>query len=231
MSKYEKFTPRVICRALIANAPYNPRMISDEARGRLKKKIKKSGLVEPLIWNESTGNLVGGHQRLSILDELEGRVDYDVTVAAVRLDPKEEKALNVFLNNQAAMGHWDEARLEEIITELKEDGIENLGFDIDSLEVVFDDKDLGGLFADENDGGGATVDEIKEIKERREDHVDQSDEAESGDHYAVIVFESKAQRDLYLEWCGLEPGNRFVRCEEMTRALEGKVGDGSENQS
>lgn len=46
-------------------------------------------LVEPLVWNKRTGNLVGGHQRLKILKE-QGRTEVEVSV--VDLSPIKEKA-------------------------------------------------------------------------------------------------------------------------------------------
>jgi ParB-like chromosome segregation protein Spo0J len=48
-------------------APYNPRVDlkpGDEEYEKLKRSIEEFGYVEPLVWNEQTGNLVGGHQRI-----------------------------------------------------------------------------------------------------------------------------------------------------------------------
>ncbi|WP_052362040.1 hypothetical protein [Geminisphaera colitermitum] len=221
VTKHQTFTARTISRALIQNAPYNPRIIGDDARKRLKKKLKKTGLVEPLIWNETTGNLVGGHQRLSVLDEIEGRSDYELTVAAVRLPEAKEKSLNVFLNNPAAMGEWDEERLAEIVKEFG-DAPDGLGFDAADFDVIFENGELGGLFDDKNEGGAADIEAIKKMKDARKEHVEKSDATEGGDHYAVLVFPSKAVRDAFLRWCGMEPGQRFFEGAAMTAAL-GKV--------
>ncbi|EIP96864.1 hypothetical protein OpiT1DRAFT_01290 [Opitutaceae bacterium TAV1] len=220
-TKHQTFTARTIRRCLITNAPYNPRIIGDDSRKRLKKKLKKTGLVEPLIWNETTGNLVGGHQRLSVLDEIEGRSDYELTVAAVRLPEAKEKSLNVFLNNPAAMGEWDEERLAEIVKEFG-DAPDELGFDAADFDVIFENGELGGLFDDKNDGGAADIEAIRKMKEVRKEHVEKSDATEGGDHYAVLVFPSKAIRDAFLRWCGMEPGQRFFEGAAMTAAL-GKV--------
>ena len=65
----EAYEIKKIKRSQIKLAAYNPRTITDEARKRLKKGLKKFGLVQPLVWNETTGVLVSGHPRLSILDE------------------------------------------------------------------------------------------------------------------------------------------------------------------
>ena len=74
------------------------------------------GLVEPLIWNELTGRVVGGHARLRILKEL-GYTE--VPVSVVRLDAAKEKALNVVLNNHEAQGRYDPAKLEKLLTQLE----------------------------------------------------------------------------------------------------------------
>jgi hypothetical protein len=225
-TRHQTFEARVVSRREVKGAPYNPRILGDEQRKRLRKKMKTTGLVEPLVWNTTTGNLVSGHQRLSILDELEQRDDYELTVAAVALSEREEKALNVFLNNTGAMGEWDEAKLAEIVKDFT-DAPEALGFDVADIEVIFDDSDLGGLFADKNEKAAADIETIREMKEARKEHREQSDRTEGGDHYAVLVFESKAQRERFLAWCGLKAGERFVEGAAMTAALGKVMRDGS----
>jgi len=101
-------------------APYNPRQRlkpADKAYRKLKASLKEFGLVEPLIWNETTGHVVGGHARLRILKSL--KVE-EVTVSVVRLPIEREKALNVVLNNQEAQGKFDTDRLAELLTELED---------------------------------------------------------------------------------------------------------------
>ena len=60
-----------------------------------------------LIWNERTGNLVSGHQRLSWIDlkaREKGLKDFDIDVNKVDID---EMELNLAMNNDAAMGKFD----------------------------------------------------------------------------------------------------------------------------
>lgn len=70
-SRYQSYETEVISRSQIKNAPYNPRIMGKEAKARLKRNISQHGLVAAPTWNRRTGNLVGGHQRLSQLDTLE----------------------------------------------------------------------------------------------------------------------------------------------------------------
>src|SRR5262245_36096757 len=75
-------------------APYNPRLRlqpGDPAYRKLEMSLREFGLVEPLIWNETTGHVVGGHARLGILRRLGVK---EVPVSVVRLTPEREKALN-----------------------------------------------------------------------------------------------------------------------------------------
>ena len=51
----------------LTKAPWNPRKISDEQKTALKRSISEFGTVEPIVFNQTTGNIVGGHQRLDTL--------------------------------------------------------------------------------------------------------------------------------------------------------------------
>jgi len=84
-------------------ADYNPRTISKEALSGLGESIKRFGLVQHIIWNKRTGNVVGGHQRLKVLA---AAGETDVQVIEVDLPPGEEKALNVTLNSPAVSGEF-----------------------------------------------------------------------------------------------------------------------------
>ncbi len=86
-------------------ASYNPRKDlkpGDKEYEKLKRSIAEFGYVEPVIWNKTTGNVVGGHQRLKVLLDL-GQTEIDCVI--VELDDKREKALNLALNK--IQGDWD----------------------------------------------------------------------------------------------------------------------------
>lgn len=79
-------------------ADYNPRKDlrpGDPEYEKLKRSIEQFGYVEPVIWNTTTGRVVGGHQRLKVLQDM-GMTEVDCVV--VELDEEHEKALNVALN-------------------------------------------------------------------------------------------------------------------------------------
>lgn len=97
-------------------ATYNPRTIDPVSKAGLAASIHEFGLVEPIIYNKRTGNIVGGHQRYNQL------VEDDVThtdVVEVDLDETKEKLLNVTLNNKHIAGTYDETKLQDLLDESK----------------------------------------------------------------------------------------------------------------
>lgn len=121
-------------------ADYNPRKQlapGDAEWEKLKASIDTFGMVEPIILNERTGNLVGGHQRYYVL-QAEGVEETETVI--LDLDPDEEKILNVALNKIS--GRWNAEKLIEILEELKaEGGMALTGFDdweLDALKVTYD---------------------------------------------------------------------------------------------
>ena len=117
-------------------AIYNPRKdltINDPEYKKIKRSIETFGYVDPIIVNERTGVIVGGHQRLKVLKDL-GYEEIEVSV--VNLDEKQEKALNIALNKIS--GEWDFELLKDLLEEL-DDGsfdVELTGFDMDELEKL-----------------------------------------------------------------------------------------------
>ena len=71
-------------------APYNPRKISKKDFEALKNSLEEFGYVEPIIWNENTRHVVGGHQRLKALQEL-GVKEIECIVIDVPEDKKTKR--------------------------------------------------------------------------------------------------------------------------------------------
>lgn len=131
-------TMRRIAVTAIRPAPYNPRKDlrpGDAEYEKLKRSIATFGLVDPLVWNERSGNLVGGHQRLKVLVREFGAAEVDVAV--VDLDDAGEKALNVALNR--IHGDWEDRLLAELLAELNalpDFDVELSGFDLEEIEKL-----------------------------------------------------------------------------------------------
>jgi len=120
-------------------AAYNPRKDlkpGDSDYENLKKSIDTFGLVEPLVWNKRSSNLVGGHQRLKILIAAGFE---EVEVSVVDLDPTQEKALNLALNK--IQGAWDNDKLAvlvEELTKIPDFDIGLTGFDLPEVSEILD---------------------------------------------------------------------------------------------
>ena len=136
---------RTLKAAEIKAAEYNPRrdlQPEDAEYEKLRRSIEEFGYIEPIIWNERSGNVVGGHQRLKVL--LEKGVE-DIEAVVVDLDDKDEKILNVLLNK--VKGRWDIGKLADLLQQLDEAGaMELTGFEdweLQSLLMQYDHiKDL-----------------------------------------------------------------------------------------
>jgi ParB-like chromosome segregation protein Spo0J len=112
------FELRMLPLSELIPAPYHPRLaLTAPAYKKLKASLAEFGPVEPLVWNERTGRVVGGRARLPILAELGHS---EVPVSVVRLSDAREKALSLVLNNAKAQGRYDPKKLEPLLTELAE---------------------------------------------------------------------------------------------------------------
>lgn len=120
-------------------ADYNPRKDlkpGDAEYEKLKRSIEQFGYVEPIIWNKTTGRVVGGHQRLKVLIDM-GINEVDCVI--VEMDENKEKALNVALNKIS--GEWDKDKLALLITDLQAEDfdVSLTGFDAAEIDDLFKD--------------------------------------------------------------------------------------------
>lgn len=197
LSRYVSFAQAQLDRSLIKNAPYNPRLIDDDARKRLQRELKAGGLVEAAVWNKRTGNLVGGHQRLTILDDLHEGKPYSVPVDVIDCDEKEEKRLNVALNSPDMQGRYDGERFNDLVLDLRQ---QDPGFDVTvefGLAEVRLEAEIGLdpalLYPPEEDTAIPEVldeaEKIKEMKKLRRQHKADAREKEAKENARLLVIE------------------------------------------
>ena len=142
-NKIKQSETRVLKRSEITPSYYNPRTISDEARKALKKNIKENGIIGGMVWDEQTGNLVSGHQKLNIADEVNkyeaGKNDYEIKVEVINVDLKKEKELNIFFNSKAVQGEMDYKKLAQIFPDIDADlaGLDEV--DLSMIEIELPD--------------------------------------------------------------------------------------------
>jgi DNA modification methylase len=136
---------------LLLPADYNPRKDlkpGDAEYDKLKRSIEQFGYVEPVIWNKTTGRVVGGHQRLKVLLDLGMN---EVECVVIEMDEDKEKALNIALNKIS--GDWDKDKLALLIADLQcaDFDVSLTGFDPSELDDLFKDSLKEGIHDDEFD--------------------------------------------------------------------------------
>lgn len=129
---------------------FNPRKISENQKIKLKNSINTFGFVDPIIINNKTKQIIGGHQRYDVLlnndvDELYiielGDISWVFSELDLNvLDENHEKALNIALNKIS--GEWDTEKLNILNQKL-----DNKIVDLETEEtkffkynIVFDDN-------------------------------------------------------------------------------------------
>ena len=218
---------RTIPRSRINPAPYNPRAISEYARKQLHESLRKFGLVETLVWNETTGNLVSGHQRLMDLDRQAGYParlkDYELAVSVVSLDLKREKELNVWLNNRAAQGNFEPDKFFELLQGPDALTLDDIGFTRGGLEAEFGDlPNLDTLLAHEDRAAIPAREELEAIKARKKQvrAEAKTSPSEDADYMLMVVFDSRKEKNAWLRQQGMESDVRFLSAAEMFAALK-----------
>lgn len=126
---------RIVSIEQLNAAVYNPRVDlqpGDPEYERLRRSLDEFGYVDPIVWNEQTGNMIGGHQRYKTLVNEQGCTELAVSV--VNLDPERERLLNLALNKVS--GLWDDEALAQLLNELQEGGADLMlsGFDVGEAE-------------------------------------------------------------------------------------------------
>lgn len=230
LSRFQAFRNQRMHRRQLKGAPYNPRVISDEARKKLKKNLDVDhngvGLLGPVTWNEVTGNVVGGHQRLAILDALEGHDNYTLDVAVVQLTVKQEIEQNIALNSDRLAGDWDLDLLAKMLKTPDLD-LSATGFTVTDIQVTFDDPELGSIFATnvatkgvlaevqamQDDGkaekdpaAAATREIMKETRANNKENF-KDDDTET---FSIVMFPSREERDAFVVHCGGAPTERYI---------------------
>lgn len=127
-------------------APYNPRIELKPGMTEyenLKNSLLEFGFVDPPIFNQQTGCLVGGHQRVAVAIDLGFK---EVETSIVDLPLKKEKILNIALNNLE--GSWDEEKLTVLLEDLESDELLLTGFSQSELDDLLSDLDEIETLAD-----------------------------------------------------------------------------------
>lgn len=234
-----------IQRSQINFASYNPRRLSDTAKKKLKANLKRIGLAGGIVWNETTGNLVSGHQRLSIIDEIEKynpdthENDYPIRVEVLQLSDKEEKEQNIFFNSTTAQGEFDNDLLAALIPEIDYDlaGLDEADINVLIADVpVFDVADYNQAVKDDFRNLEQITDEERlahkeAVKQAKQATKDNLSEEVIGDPYITLSFYDYESKLYFMEVLknkiekakiiySVRPDDKYIKGEIVQQIIE-----------
>lgn len=249
LSKYIKSESVELNRSAIHFADYNPRKLSEESRKTLKRGIKKYGLVGGVVVNKRTGlTVVSGHQRLTVMDELQKYVsstkenDYRIRVDVIDVDEKQEKELNILLNNPNAQGSWDYDKMRELIPDIdyKDAGLteadlnmigvdfllqseqeNNLASELDTLmSPVTEQKaeEKAQKLAEKQMEREAKIMHMKDVKAQVKQQAQET--AMNMDAYLMISFDTWDAKAMFCERFGYDAYTKFIKGEVFDEQVE-----------
>ena len=241
LKKFFSSTIVEVKRSEIHPADYNPRKIDEQGKRMLKRSMKQFGVVGGIIVNSQTGNtIVGGHQKVAILDEMYKYPDndYSLRVEMISVDRKTEKTLNIALNNGNISGSWDYDALARLVP------------DIDYKDAGLTDADLNMIGCDfllqteeENSLAGALEEMMQPVTEQKEaekaarqleraekvahmkDVKQQVKEAaqkqaQDMDAYVMLSFDTFEAKAAFCERFGYDPYQKFIKGEVFDQQVE-----------
>lgn len=206
-----------IKRSLIKFAPYNPRKEDKKIVEQLKENFKRVGFLGGICWNETTGNLVGGHKRLQALDLIykydgTNEKDYDVKVEKIIIDEKTEKEQNIFLNNKNVQGENDLEKLAFLLPDINIDFAKLDNQDIELIKYSVPDFKFGNNDEFKNDIENLkkekkfSKEEIKNIKKINKDSSTKVQE----NLFFTITFKTLEEKSEFLEYLNINSDIKFI---------------------
>lgn len=241
LSKYIKSESVELNRSAIRFADYNPRKLSEESRKTLKRGIKKFGLVGGIVVNKRTElTVVSGHQRLSVMDELQKFPDndYKIRVDVIDVDEQQEKELNILMNNPNAQGTWDFDALARIVPDIdwKDAGLTDADLNMIGVDYLLQTEeessiadalsDMMAPVTEQNEAEKAAkqleraekVAHMKEVKQQVKENAQK--QAEKMDAYVMLSFDTYEAKAAFCERFGFDGGMKFIKGELLDEMVE-----------
>lgn len=249
LNKYFNSEVREVLRSEIQLSAYNPRTISEEGKKQLKKSIKRYGVVGGIVVNVQTGNtIVGGHQKVKILDEMNKfpENDYKLRAEFIDVDEKTEKQLNIVLNNPNVGGTWDWDALAKIVPDIdyKEAGLTDADLNMIGVDYLLQTEDevsmadaLSDLMApiteereqekaerqaireaEKAAEREAKIQHMKDVKQQVKETATQA--AQDMDAYLMLSFDSWEAKAAFCERFGFSPYDKFIKGEVFDSMVE-----------
>ena len=241
LKKFFSSTIVEVKRSEIHPADYNPRKIDEQGKRMLKRSMKQFGVVGGIIVNSQTGNtIVGGHQKVAILDEMYKYPDNDyfLRVEMISVDRKTEKTLNIALNNGNISGQWDYDALARLVPDIdyKDAGLTDADLNMigcDFLLQTEEENSLAGALeemmqpvTEQKEAEKAArqleraerVAHMKDVKQQVKEQAQET--AANMDAYLMLSFDTWEAKAAFCERFGYDPYMKIVKGEVFDNQVE-----------
>ncbi len=241
LKKFFSSTIVEVKRSEIHPADYNPRKIDEQGKRMLKRSMKQFGVVGGIIVNSQTGNtIVGGHQKVAILDEMYKYPDndYSLRVEMISVDRKTEKTLNIALNNGNISGQWDYDALARLVPDIdyKDAGLTDADLNMigcDFLLQTEEENSLAGALeemmqpvTEQKEAEKAArqleraekVAHMKDVKQQVKEQAQET--AANMDAYLMLSFDTWEAKAAFCERFGYDPYMKFIKGEQFDSICE-----------
>lgn len=241
LKKFFSSTIVEVKRSEIHPADYNPRKIDEQGKRMLKRSMKQFGVVGGIIVNSQTGNtIVGGHQKVAILDEMYKYPDndYSLRVEMISVDRKTEKTLNIALNNGNISGQWDYDALARLVPDID---YQDAGLTAADLNMIGCDfllqteeessiadalEDMMAPVTEQKEAEKAAkqmeraekVAHMKEVKQQVKNAAQK--QAQDMDAYLMLSFDTFEAKAAFCERFGYDPYSKFIKGEQFDSICE-----------
>lgn len=225
---------RIVKRSQIAKNFRNPKRHAEDRIKLQEKNLKKVGYLGGIVWNETTGNLIDGHRRISAMDLYYGydgtpETDYEVKVEVVHMNEQEEK------QQLAYMAAGD--------TKADLDLLANFAEEIDLGEIGLDQSEIDDILSIATGGSEETVDlfgemlkptkavpekgsaeyevnkaKVKEGKAKTRE-IAQRDALNDAAHI-TLSFSTYDNFVAFCDMMGIAPDAKFAKGEELLKMFE-----------
>ena len=241
LKKFFSSTIVEVKRSEIHPADYNPRKIDEQGKRMLKRSMKQFGVVGGIIVNSQTGNtIVGGHQKVAILDEMYKYPDndYSLRVEMISVDRKTEKTLNIALNNGNISGSWDYDALARLVPDIdyKDAGLTDADLNMigcDFLLQTEEENSLAGALeemmqpvTEQKEAEKAArqleraekVAHMKDVKQQVKEQAQET--AANMDAYLMLSFDTWEAKAAFCERFGYDPYMKIIKGEVFSDQIE-----------
>ena len=249
LKKFFSSTIVEVKRSEIHPADYNPRKIDEQGKRMLKRSMKQFGVVGGIIVNSQTGNtIVGGHQKVAILDEMYKYPDndYSLRVEMISVDRKTEKTLNIALNNGNISGSWDFDALAQLIPDIdyKDAGLTDADLNIIGVDYLLQTEEENNIASElesmmqpvteqheaekaerkaerealKAQEQAAKVAHMKEVKQQVNESAQK--QAQDMDAYLMLSFDTFEAKAAFCQRFGYAPYDKFVKGEVFSEQVE-----------